>query len=66
MLRLAAPFHKPSREMLGVLYQWTEPFVADESRFQEAFGPFVTTSLDEAVRTTVEWYRDRSHAMAGS
>ena len=53
MLRLAAPFHRISRESLGVLYQWTEPWIADSSAFEAAFGPFPTTPLDEAVATTV-------------
>ncbi|MCB2222540.1 MAG: NAD-dependent epimerase/dehydratase family protein [Actinobacteria bacterium] len=57
MLRIAAPFHKPSREMLGVMYQWTEPFVADDTAFQTAFGPLETTPLDEAVQAAVDWYR---------
>lgn len=60
MLLVAAPFHKISREALGVLYQWTEPFVVDDSKFQSTFGPFPTTPIEEAVATTVEWYR--SHA----
>jgi nucleoside-diphosphate-sugar epimerase len=59
MLRLAAPFHKISRETLGILYQWTEPFVVDDAKFQKAFGPFTTTPLAEAVGASVEWYRSR-------
>lgn len=57
MLRLAAPFHRISRETLGILYQWSEPFVVDDAMFQRVFGPFDVTPLDDAVRTTVEWYR---------
>ncbi len=64
MLRLAAPFHKISKEMLGILYQWTEPFVVDDSRFREVFGPFDETPLDEAVQTTVDWYRSHDSAEA--
>lgn len=57
MLRLAAPFHKISKETLDIAYQWTEPFVVDDSRFRSTFGPVATTPMDEAVRNTVEWYR---------
>jgi nucleoside-diphosphate-sugar epimerase len=64
MLRLAAPFHPMSRESLEVLYQWTDDFVADDSKFQRVFGPFATTPLDEAVRTTVDWYRDHESAVS--
>jgi len=59
MLRLAAPFYRISRESLGVLYQWTAPWVADDAAFQAAFGPFATTPHDVAVKTTVDWYRQR-------
>lgn len=64
MLRLAAPFHKISKEMLGILYQWTEPFVVDDSKFLEVFGPFEKTPVDEAVRTTVDWYRSHDSVEA--
>ncbi len=57
MLRIASPFHKISKESLGVLYQWTGPFVVDDAKFQRVFGPFEVTPLDDAVRTTVDWYR---------
>ncbi|MDJ0953602.1 MAG: NAD-dependent epimerase/dehydratase family protein [Acidimicrobiia bacterium] len=57
MLRLAAPFHKISKETLGIAYQWTDPFVVDDSRFRAAFGSFETTSLDAAIATTVDWYK---------
>ena len=59
-LRLASPFHKISKETLGVLYQWTEPFVIDDARFHRAFGPFEVTPLPDAIRTTVEWYREHA------
>jgi len=57
MLRLAAPVHRISRETLGILYQWAEPFVVDDSAFRATFGPFEVTPLDEAVATTVAAYR---------
>ena len=57
MLRLAAPFHRISKETLGILYQWSQPFVVDDAAFQDAFGPFAVTPLDEAARVTVEAYR---------
>jgi nucleoside-diphosphate-sugar epimerase len=60
MLRLAAPFHRISRESLEILYQWTEDFVADDAKFQRVFGPFETTPLDQAVEETIEWYRQRA------
>ena len=46
MLRVAAPFHRISRETLGILYQWSEPFVVDDAVFRQTFGPFAVTSLE--------------------
>lgn len=57
MLRLAAPFHKITKETLSVSYQWTEPWIADDSEFEQTFGPFVTTPLESAVKESVEAYR---------
>lgn len=66
MLRLAAPFHRISKETLGILYQWSQPFVVDDAAFRSTFGPFEVTPLDEAVRTTVEAYRGRATAHPGA
>ncbi len=60
LLRIAAPFHTMSRESLETMYQWTEDFVVDDASFREAYGPFETTPLDDAVHATVEWYANRS------
>jgi nucleoside-diphosphate-sugar epimerase len=60
MLWLAAPFHRISRESIETTYQWTDDFVADDSKFQRVFGPFAVTPLPEAVANTVEWYRARA------
>jgi nucleoside-diphosphate-sugar epimerase len=61
MLRLAAPFVRTVRETLDLSYQWAEPFVADDSKFQRVFGPFQVTPLAEAVHLTMEAYKARAH-----
>lgn len=62
MLRLVAPFHRISRESLEIAYQWTEDFVADDSKFQRVFGPFEVTPLEDAVGHSLEWYRGQGQA----
>lgn len=57
MLRLAAPFHRISRESLPISYQWTAPFVVDDGAFRREFGQFEVTPLERAVADTVAWYR---------
>lgn len=59
VLRMAAPFHRISREGLDIAYQWTDEFVADDGKFQRVFGPFAVTPLDSAVPASIEWYRDQ-------
>ncbi len=62
MLRAAAPVHRISREMLGIAYQWGEPFVVHDARFRARFPDFAVTPLPEAVAATVA--HQRRHARA--
>ena len=62
MLRLAAPFHRISRESLPLAYQWTEPFLVDDSAFRARFQDFVSTPMAQAVATTVAHYRHEAGA----
>ena len=62
MLRLAAPFHRISRESLPLAYQWTEPFLVDDSAFRARFPDFVSTPMAQAVATTVTHYRQEAGA----
>jgi nucleoside-diphosphate-sugar epimerase len=59
MVRIAGVFSPMIREIDDVIEQWTEPFIADWSRFRQAFGPFEVTPLADAVETTLDWYRER-------
>jgi nucleoside-diphosphate-sugar epimerase len=45
------------REVYEMLYEFTEPFVMDSSRFQAAFGMSPTPHL-EGVRRTLAWFRE--------
>jgi nucleoside-diphosphate-sugar epimerase len=56
-LRVAGLFMPMAREVGVVLYQWTEPFTSDWSAFEATFGPFGRTPLDEALTTTIAWWR---------
>lgn len=58
ILRLIALFNGNLREVLEMLYQFEEPFIVDHSKFEQAFGNHATP-LDEAIRQTVAWYRER-------
>lgn len=52
-LRLAAPFHRLSRELAGMRYVWQEPLRLDNSRLVATLGEEPHTPLDEAMRRTL-------------
>jgi nucleoside-diphosphate-sugar epimerase len=56
-LRVIGLFKPEMREYLHTLYQFTDPWVVDDSKFRAAFGD-LATPLDEALATTLAWYRD--------
>ncbi|NNC92606.1 MAG: hypothetical protein HKN80_08955, partial [Acidimicrobiia bacterium] len=57
MLRLVGLFNKPAGELVEMLYEFEQPFVMDSSKFEGVFG-VAATRLDEAIETTVGWYRE--------
>jgi nucleoside-diphosphate-sugar epimerase len=58
-LRLIGLFKPEMREYAHTLYQFTAPWVVDDSRFRAAFGAHATP-LDDALATTLAWYADRA------
>jgi nucleoside-diphosphate-sugar epimerase len=58
-LRLVGLFTPVLREFPELMYQYDRPFVMDAGKFEAAFGPFAVTSHEDALRTTLEWYRGR-------
>jgi nucleoside-diphosphate-sugar epimerase len=60
MLKVAGLFIPMAREVGVVMYQWTAPFISDWSAFEAAFGPFARTPLDEALATTIAWWREQA------
>ncbi len=49
-------FNGNVRELKEMLYEFEEPFVVDDSRFEAAFGGSATP-LPEAIEATVAWFR---------
>ena len=47
------------RELPELMYQYDRPFVMDAGKFEAAFGPFAVTPVEEAVGTTLRWFRSR-------
>jgi nucleoside-diphosphate-sugar epimerase len=57
MLRLLGLLQPALREYRHTLYQFTDRWVVDDSRFRATFGAGATP-VDEALATTLRWYRD--------
>jgi nucleoside-diphosphate-sugar epimerase len=58
VLRALGLFNPGMREMIEMLYEFEEPFVVDDSKFEQAFGEHATP-LREAIGDTVRWFRSR-------
>src|SRR3712207_1514665 len=61
VLRALGLFNPALRETIEMLYEFEEPFVVDDSRFERAFGEQATL-LREAIQRTVRWYREERPA----
>src|SRR5215212_8770916 len=61
LLRAIGLFNPGIRETIEMLYEFEEPFVVDDSKFERAFGE-QATPLREAIQGTVRWYREERPA----
>jgi nucleoside-diphosphate-sugar epimerase len=64
-LRALGILNPALREYLHTLYQFTDPWVVDDSKFRSAFGGSATP-LGEALAATFAWYRTRASASAAA
>jgi nucleoside-diphosphate-sugar epimerase len=44
------------RELRHTLYQFSEPWVVDDTKFRTSFGD-LSTPLTSAIESTLDWYR---------
>ena len=59
MVSVLALFVPVLREMKEMLYMFEEPFIVDHSKFERAFGANPTPHR-EAIRRTLDWFRQRT------
>ena len=62
-LRLFGLIKPAMREYLHTLYQFTDRWVVDDTKFRTAFGD-TATPLDDALAATLQWYHDARRADA--
>ncbi len=58
-LRAVGVVKPEMREYRHTLYQFTDPWVIDDTLFRAAFGD-LSTPVEEALDTTLAWYRGRA------
>ncbi len=58
VLGILGIFNPVIRELMEMLYQKEVPYLAEGSRFEKEFS-FTPTSLEDGVRQTLEWYRNK-------
>lgn len=56
MMRVGGLFVPGAREMVEMMYEFTQPFVLDSHRFTQTFG-MAATPYREALEQTVAWFR---------
>ena len=67
MNRAAGVFVPMVRELNEIMYQFTEPFVVDDSRFRAAFPDAVqVTPHDVALLETVRWFAEAQGTIQGT
>ncbi len=59
VLRLMGLFVKPVGEVIEMLYEFEHDFIIDTSKFENKFGD-IATPLEDAIRETVDWYRQHN------
>ncbi|WP_421725532.1 NAD-dependent epimerase/dehydratase family protein [Bauldia sp.] len=58
LLKVLGVFDRTIREVNEMLYQFTQPFIVDGSKFEAAFG-FKPTPLETSIPATVAWWQAR-------
>ena len=56
MMAIGGLFIPEAKETVEMMYEFEKPFVIDSSKFERTFG-MQATSIHEAIRETVRWYK---------
>jgi nucleoside-diphosphate-sugar epimerase len=58
MMAIGGLFIPEAKETVEMMYEFDEPFIIDSSKFEKAFG-MKATPIREAIRETVNWYKNQ-------
>jgi nucleoside-diphosphate-sugar epimerase len=57
VMTIGGLFIPEAKETIEMMYEFEKPFVVDSSKFEQAFG-MKATPMREAIRETVNWYKN--------
>jgi len=57
MMAIGGLFIPAARETMEMMYEFDKPFIVDSSKFENTFG-MKATPMREAIRETVNWYKN--------
>ena len=57
MMAIGGLFIPEAKETIEIMYEFDKPFIVDSSKFEKTFG-MKATPIREAIRETVNWYKD--------
>lgn len=57
LVKIGGLFNKEIKETYEMMYQYTDDYVFDSSKFKERFPDFKITSYEDGFRETAEWFR---------
>jgi nucleoside-diphosphate-sugar epimerase len=57
MMSIGGLFIPEAKETVEMMYEFDKPFIVDSSKFEKTFG-MKATPMREAIRETVQWYKN--------
>ena len=64
MMAIGGLFIPEAKETVEMMYEFDKPFIVDSSKFEKAFG-MKATPMHEAIRETVNWYKNHTELNHG-
>lgn len=64
MMTIGGLFIPEAKETVEMMYEFDKPFIVDSSKFEKAFG-MKATAMREAIRETVNWYKNHTELNHG-
>ena len=57
-LAVAGLFNSNARELIELLYEYSDPYILDDSKFRAEFPSFWHTPYEVGIRKTIDWFRE--------